>query len=272
MNKYIEEEITLYELAERFVGINDFKTPSAYDMTDMGIEVLSKNLETGEDEYKQIKSFLVKQPVDKYYSDGNLQGTENHRIIDENNNEIFLKDHKDFHMINETMDVVDIEVEDNKNYYADGRLNHNTTSGGKAPAYHSSVRIRLKNTGYLKDANKKTVGITVEAKVIKNRMGPPMKACKFDIYFDSGIDNTGCIRDYLKDHGVLKGTKAKFTYADKETGEKIEFSNAEFIKMMELPEFKEKMMKELETLIVDEYKPRDLATNDELSISDEEEE
>lgn len=271
MNKYIEEEITLYELAQRFIGITDFKTPSVYDMTDMGIEVLSKNLKTGENEYKPIESFIVKQQVDKYYTDGNLQGTENHRIIDDDNNEIFLKDSTDFHIVEEKMDVVDIEVKDNENYYANGKLNHNTTSGGKAPAYHSSVRIRLKNTGYLKDSNKKTVGITVEAKVIKNRMGPPMKACKFDIYFDSGIDNTGCIRDYLKEHNILKGTKAKFSYTDSETGEKVDFSNAEFIKMMELPEFKEKMMKELEKLIIDEYKPRDLATNDDLSVSDEEE-
>lgn len=266
------EELTLYELAERFLGINDFKTPAVYDMTNMKIKVLSKNLETGEDEYKSIKSFVVKQQVNKYYTDGKLKGTENHRIIDENNNEIFLKDHPEFNIINEKMDVVDIEVQDNANYYANGRLNHNTTSGGKAPAYHSSVRIRLKSIGYLKDTNKKTVGITVEAKVIKNRMGPPMKSCKFDIYFDSGIDNIGCIRDYLKEHGILKGTKAKFTYTDKDTNEKIEFSNAEFIKMMELPEFKEKMMKELELLIVDEYKPRDLTINDELTVSTETEE
>lgn len=147
-----------------------------------------------------------------------------------------------------------------------------TTSGGKAPAYHSSVRIRLKNTGYIKDGNKKVVGINVEAKIIKNRMGPPMKVCKFDVYFDSGIDNIGCIRDYLKEHKVLNGTKAKFTYTDKETGEKIEFSNAEFVSMMALPEFKEKMMKELERLIIDEYKPRDLTSNDELTLSDEEDE
>lgn len=266
-SKYIEEEITLYELAERFLDINDFKTPNVYDMSDTGIEILSKNLKTNEDEYKPIKTFVVKEQVDKYYTDGKLEGTENHRII-ENNNEVFLKEHDDFSVVDREMDVVDVEVEDNKNYYANGRLNHNTTSGGKAPAFHSSVRLRLKHIGAIKDTNKKIIGIKVDAKIIKNRIGPPLKTCSLEVYFKSGIDNDGCTLNTLKEYKVLSGTKRKYIYTDSETKEKIEFTDSEFRKMMfNSPDFKEKMLDELSKVLIDKYKPKDIEL---LSITDEE--
>ena len=54
-----------------------------------------------------------------------------------------------------------------------------TTSGGKALPFHASTRIRLKNKGQIKDSKKNTIGMTIMAQVIKNRLGPPLRHCEF---------------------------------------------------------------------------------------------
>ena len=68
-----------------------------------------------------------------------------------------------------------------------------TTSGGKAIAFHSSVRLRLKSIGQIKlkdDSGREEVfGIKTRAQVIKNRMGPPLRSVDYDINFDSGNDD-----------------------------------------------------------------------------------
>jgi recombination protein RecA len=68
-----------------------------------------------------------------------------------------------------------------------------TTSGGKAMAFHASVRIRIKSIGQIKATQlgvQMTIGIKSSAEVIKNRVGPPKRKAKFDIYFNRGIDDT----------------------------------------------------------------------------------
>jgi len=112
-----------------------------------------------------------------------------------------------------------------------------TTSGGKAIAFHASVRLRLKNIGTIKgkDAGGKEriVGIKVRAQVIKNRMGPPLRAADFDILFDRGIDNYGSWLSVLKDNNLVKQSGAWYSYIDTETGEEIKFQSKDFIKLLE---------------------------------------
>ena len=60
-----------------------------------------------------------------------------------------------------------------------------TTSGGKALAFHASVRLRLKNLGQIKigtKPNERVIGMKVRCQVVKNRMGPPLRAADFDIF------------------------------------------------------------------------------------------
>lgn len=81
------------------------------------------------------------------------------------------------------------------------------TSGGKAVAFHSSVRLRLKSIGKIKtkvNGVDQVVGISTSATVQKNRLGPPLKNVSYDIYFDSGIDNYGSWLKTLKDFKVAK--------------------------------------------------------------------
>jgi recombination protein RecA len=111
-----------------------------------------------------------------------------------------------------------------------------TTSGGKALAFHASVRLRLKGTGQIKmkiGGNDKIVGMKVRAQVIKNRMGPPLRSTDFEIYFDRGIDNYGSWLSVMKENKIVKQAGAWYSYVDTETGEEIKFQSKDFILLME---------------------------------------
>jgi len=111
-----------------------------------------------------------------------------------------------------------------------------TTSGGKALAFHASVRLRLKNMGQIKqkvNGQDKTIGMKVRCQVIKNRMGPPLRAADFEIFFDRGIDNYGSWIGVMKENKLVKQGGAWYTYIDTETGEEIKFQSKDFIDLME---------------------------------------
>jgi hypothetical protein len=232
-SKWIEEELTISEFCERFLGISDYSSPEEYDIESMNIEILGKDLTTNKDVYRKINKFIIKPPVNEYYTDGILNGTKAHRII-ENNVEISLKDHPDFKQIEGDMYVSDFEVSDTHNYYANGRLNHNTVPGGKALPFHSSVRVRLNSIEKIKNGED-VVGVACKAVVIKNRMGPPQRTATFDILFDSGIQDISSWFEFLK--GEEKGG---FTVPS--TGEKLR--SADFVnKINSDPMFKDEMYK-----------------------------
>jgi recombination protein RecA len=111
-----------------------------------------------------------------------------------------------------------------------------TTSGGKALAFHASVRLRLKGMGQIKmkvGGNDKIVGMKVRAQVVKNRMGPPLRAADFDIFFDRGIDNYGSWLGVMKDNKLVKQGGAWYEYTDTDTGEVIKFQSKDFIPLMD---------------------------------------
>ncbi len=115
-----------------------------------------------------------------------------------------------------------------------------TTSGGKALAFHASVRLRLKGMGSIKgkdkNGNEHIVGIKVRAQFIKNRMGPPLRSADFDIFFDRGIDNYGAWLGSLKDNNLIKQAGAWYTYIDIETGEEIKFQSKDFPEILQTRE------------------------------------
>jgi recombination protein RecA len=133
-----------------------------------------------------------------------------------------------------------------------------TTSGGKALAFHSSVRLRLKGTGQIKmkvGGNDKIVGMKVRAQVVKNRMGPPLRSTDFEIYFDRGIDNYGSWLGVMKDNKVVKQAGAWYTYIDTETGEEIKFQSKDFILLMsERVDLREQIYKKICEETILQYK------------------
>ena len=133
-----------------------------------------------------------------------------------------------------------------------------TTSGGKALAFHASVRLRLKGAGQIKmkiGGNDKIVGMKVRCQVVKNRMGPPLRSTDFEIYFDRGIDNYGSWLKVMKDNKLVKQAGAWYTYTDTETGEELKFQSKDFIDIMEeREEIREQIYKKICEVQILQYK------------------
>jgi len=77
-----------------------------------------------------------------------------------------------------------------------------TTSGGKAIAFHASLRLRLKMNNKIKSGDN-VIGVRTNCKVIKSRIGPPFKDCDFDMYFDRGLDDTTTWFETAKKYNVI---------------------------------------------------------------------
>jgi recombination protein RecA len=104
-------------------------------------------------------------------------------------------------------------------------------SGGKALAYHCSVRVRLNNTGKLKKGEE-IIGNECKAVVVKNRMGPPNRLANFDIYYDSGIADYSSWIKVLKDNNLIKQGGAYYTY-QKGDGTEWKFQSKDFISTLQ---------------------------------------
>ena len=146
-----------------------------------------------------------------------------------------------------------------------------TTSGGKALAFHASVRLRLKGAGQIKmkvGGTDKIVGMKVRCQVVKNRMGPPLRSTDFEIFFDRGIDNYGSWLKVMKNENLVKQSGAWYKYADTETGEEHKFQSKDFILMMgENEELRDQIYKKIcETQIL-QYKSADTLDIDNMEIS-----
>jgi recombination protein RecA len=141
-----------------------------------------------------------------------------------------------------------------------------TTSGGKALAFHASVRVRLKNMGQLK-AGDRIVGIKVRCQVIKNRMGPPLRHADFDIFFDRGIDNYGGWLSVMKDSKLVKQGGAWYEYTDIDTGEVMKFQSKDFAKLLENEELKDQIYRRICEATILLYKA---ASSDEVEVTTDE--
>ena len=128
-----------------------------------------------------------------------------------------------------------------------------TTSGGKALAFHASVRFRLKSMGQLKVGDK-IVGIKVRAQVIKNRLGPPLRHADFNIFFDRGIDNYGSWLGVMKDNKLVKQGGAWYEYIDTDTGEVIKFQSKDFPDILKNEDLKDQIYRKICEVTILQYK------------------
>lgn len=94
--------------------------------------------------------------------------------------------------------------------------NPETTTGGKALKFYASMRLDIRRTDTLKDADG-AVGNRTKAKIVKNKLAPPFRQAEFDIVFGEGISQEGCIIDLGVQFDVLGKSGAWFSY----NGEKI---------------------------------------------------
>jgi recombination protein RecA len=141
-----------------------------------------------------------------------------------------------------------------------------TTSGGKALAFHASVRLRLKGMGTIKSkdgsGNERIVGIKVRCQVVKNRMGPPLRSADFDIFFDRGIDNYGAWLGSMKENAIVKQSGAWYEYIDIESGEVIKFQAKDFPTTLDSnPGVREQIYKRICEATILRYKKDSLDTD-----------
>jgi recombination protein RecA len=93
-----------------------------------------------------------------------------------------------------------------------------TTTGGNALKFYSSVRLDIRRISSLKDQNEVT-GNRVRVKVVKNKVAPPFREAEFDIMFNEGISLTGEVLDLGVAHGVIDKAGAWFSYKGERLGQ-----------------------------------------------------
>ena len=147
-----------------------------------------------------------------------------------------------------------------------------TTSGGKALAFHSSVRLRLKQMGQIKmkvDGVDQVIGIKCRAQVVKNRVGPPLRMINYDMYFDSGIDDFGGWLGTLKDYKIVT-TAGAWSQMPRKDGSVWKFQGKDFVpKLMEDKELKQEVYDIISEKIIMTYKKDAIIDQDSITVDDE---
>jgi len=123
--------------------------------------------------------------------------------------------------------------------------NPETTPGGLALKFYSSVRIELRKMAQIKQGDQ-IIGSRVKVKIVKNKVAPPFKTAELDIYYNEGISNASEAINLGTKLGVIKKSGSYFQYNDEKIGQGIENAK-EFLKA------NPKIMKEIQKEITKKY-------------------
>lgn len=97
--------------------------------------------------------------------------------------------------------------------------NPETTPGGRALKFFSSIRIDIRRKDQIKSSDGKVLGNRTKIKVVKNKVAPPFTECEFDIMYDEGISRAGSILDVALDMKLLEKRGSWFSFGDVQVGQ-----------------------------------------------------
>ena len=125
--------------------------------------------------------------------------------------------------------------------------NPETTTGGRALKFYSSVRLDVRKTETLKNGTD-VIGNHVRVKIVKNKVAPPFKEAEFDILYGQGISREGSIIDLAVENNIIDKSGAWFAYKGQKIGQGKENARQYLIDNPDICE-------QIEELIRDSYKP-----------------
>ena len=96
--------------------------------------------------------------------------------------------------------------------------NPETTTGGRALKFYSSVRIDIRRIGAIKDGED-VVGNRTRVKIVKNKMAPPFREAEFDIMYGEGVSREGDLIDIAVEHKIIEKSGAWFAYGGERLGQ-----------------------------------------------------
>ncbi|MGA8163557.1 MAG: recombinase RecA [Waddliaceae bacterium] len=124
--------------------------------------------------------------------------------------------------------------------------NPETTTGGRALKFYSSIRMEIRRTAGIKGADNVDIGNRVKVKVVKNKMAPPFRTAEFDILFNEGISRTGSAIDIATQFNIVDKKGAWFSYKGERLGQGRETVREEL-------KTNHKLLEEIETDILEQY-------------------